>query len=70
MLVNIPLTDDEQAAVEDGEAALDQLLLRLADRSVPGWNNTTPIDRQPVANRRCQPWPTRTHLTFLIPQND
>ncbi|MDV7246400.1 MULTISPECIES: hypothetical protein [Rhodococcus] len=31
MLVNIPLTDDEQAAVEDGEAALDQLLLRLAD---------------------------------------
>ena len=31
MLVSIPLTDDEQAAVEDGQAAVDQLLQRLVD---------------------------------------
>ena len=40
MLVSIPLTDDEQAAVEDGQAALDQLLQRLADVSTPA--GTTP----------------------------
>ncbi|MET7897353.1 hypothetical protein [Streptomyces mirabilis] len=26
MLANIPLTDDERVAVDDGQAALDQLL--------------------------------------------
>lgn len=31
MAVSIPLTDDEQAAVEDGQAAVDRLLDRLAD---------------------------------------
>ncbi|MBC2640752.1 MULTISPECIES: tyrosine-type recombinase/integrase [unclassified Rhodococcus (in: high G+C Gram-positive bacteria)] len=40
MLVSIPLTDDEQAAVEDGQAALDQLLQRLADVPTPA--GTTP----------------------------
>ena len=30
MLVSIPLTDDERAAVEDGQTALDTLLARLA----------------------------------------
>jgi len=44
MLVSIPLTDDEQAAVNDGQAALDGLLQRLAD--VP-----TPSDQTPPANR-------------------
>ncbi|WP_378733970.1 hypothetical protein [Nocardia brasiliensis] len=29
------LTDDERAAVEDGQAALDQLLQRLADTATP-----------------------------------
>lgn len=33
MLVSIPLTDDEQAAVDDGQAALEQL--RLADVPTP-----------------------------------
>ena len=42
MLVSIPLTDDEQAAVEDGQAALDQLLQRLADVPTPA--GTTPRD--------------------------
>jgi integrase len=35
MLVRIPLTEDEQAAVEDGEAAVTRLLERLADVATP-----------------------------------
>ncbi|WP_052721297.1 tyrosine-type recombinase/integrase [Actinoplanes rectilineatus] len=35
MLASIPLTDDEQAAVDDGQAALDQLLERLTDVPTP-----------------------------------
>jgi len=35
MLANIPLTDDERAAVDDGQAALLQLLDRLADVPTP-----------------------------------
>jgi integrase len=35
MLVEIPLTDDEQAAVEDGDAAVGGLLERLADVPTP-----------------------------------
>ncbi|MFB7337786.1 tyrosine-type recombinase/integrase [Streptomyces adustus] len=40
MLANIPLTDDERAAVDDGQAALDQLLERLSD--VPTTAGPTP----------------------------
>lgn len=35
MLASIPLTEDERAAVDDGHAALDQLLERLADIPTP-----------------------------------
>ncbi len=35
MLASIPLTEDERAAVDDGQAALDQLLERLADVPTP-----------------------------------
>src|SRR4051812_44087323 len=35
MLVDIPLTDDERAAVEDGQAAVVELLGRLADVATP-----------------------------------
>jgi hypothetical protein len=35
MLANIPLTDDERTAVDDGQAALDQLLERLTDVPTP-----------------------------------
>lgn len=42
MTVSIPLTDDEQAAVEDGQAALDRLLDRLADTPTPA--GPTPRD--------------------------
>jgi hypothetical protein len=40
MLANIPLTEDEQAAVDEGQAALDQLLERLID--IPTPNGATP----------------------------
>jgi integrase len=45
MLVSIPLTDDEQAAVEDGQAALDTLLARLADVATP--SGATPREMDP-----------------------
>jgi integrase len=35
MLANVPLTDDERAAVDEGQAALDQLLERLVDVPTP-----------------------------------
>jgi hypothetical protein len=35
MLTAIPLTDDERAAVDDGQAALDSLLTRLTDVPTP-----------------------------------
>ncbi|WP_241672347.1 tyrosine-type recombinase/integrase [Streptomyces sp. IB2014 016-6] len=35
MLVSIPLTDEERAAVDDGQSALDALLARLADVATP-----------------------------------
>ena len=40
MLANVPLSDEERAAVDDGQAALDQLLQRLVD--VPTPTGTTP----------------------------
>jgi integrase len=35
MLANVPLTDDERAAVDEGQVALDQLLERLVDVPTP-----------------------------------
>jgi integrase len=35
MLVNVPLTDDERAAVDEGQNALDRLLERLVDVPTP-----------------------------------
>jgi hypothetical protein len=35
MLAAVPLTDDERAAVDDGQAALDKLLGQLADTPTP-----------------------------------
>lgn len=44
MAVSIPLTDDEQAAVEDGQAALDRLLERLADTPTPAGPTPRELD--------------------------
>ena len=35
MTAAIPLTDDERAAVDDGQAAIDRLLAKLADTPTP-----------------------------------
>ena len=35
MTAAIPLTEDEQAAVEDGQAAIEHLLRKLADTPTP-----------------------------------
>jgi hypothetical protein len=40
MLASVPLTDDEQAAVDEGQSALDRLLERLIDVATP--DGTTP----------------------------
>jgi uncharacterized protein with GYD domain len=57
MLLQIPLSDDERAAVEDGQLALDRLLARLADVPTPAG----PTPRQlalrplPVVNPPARP---------------
>ena len=50
MLIAIPLTDDEKAAVDDGQEALDKLLERLAD-------TPTPDDPRPVSSPAALPRP-------------
>jgi hypothetical protein len=54
MLVKIPLSEDEQAAVDDGHAPLDQLLQRLADIPTP----TRAIPRSQFAPRNPKTPPT------------
>lgn len=49
MLAQIPLTDDERAAVEDGQAAVDQLLGRLADIRTPAGPTPRALGMPPLA---------------------
>jgi integrase len=49
MLTSIPLTDDERAAVDDGRAALDSLLGRLADVPTPAGATPRQIGIPPSA---------------------
>ncbi|MFI8365199.1 hypothetical protein ACIGD1_34230 [Streptomyces sp. NPDC085612] len=42
--MSIPLTDDEQAGVEDGQAALDRLLDRLSDTPTPAGPTPRELD--------------------------
>ncbi|MEU3343182.1 tyrosine-type recombinase/integrase [Streptomyces sp. NPDC006668] len=44
MRASIPLTEDEQAAVDDGQAALDRLLDRLADIPTPAGPTPRQLD--------------------------
>ena len=53
MLTAIPLTDDERAAVDDGQAALDALIDRLAD--VPTPSGPTPRQINMPANTKSLP---------------
>ncbi|MGI5405014.1 hypothetical protein ACQEVG_37320 [Streptomyces sp. CA-135486] len=52
MLVNIPLTDAERAAVDDGQSALDALLERLAVAATP----FSPAPRE-LRAEPCRPLP-------------
>ena len=49
MLASIPLTDDERAAVEDGQTALGALLARLADIPTPAGATPHQIGSRPTA---------------------
>jgi integrase len=49
MLASIPLTDDERAAVDDGQAALDSLLGRLADVPTPAGATPRQLAPPPTA---------------------
>ena len=49
MLATVPLTDDEQAAVNDGQAALDTLLDRLADVPTPTGATPRQLGSAPAA---------------------
>ncbi|WP_240677180.1 hypothetical protein [Actinacidiphila soli] len=49
MLASIPLTDDERAAIDDGQAALDQLLNRLTDVPTPAGPTPRQIGLPPTA---------------------
>ena len=51
MLVSVPLTDDERAAVDDGQAALDKLLERLADVPTPAGPTPRQLAIPPTATR-------------------
>lgn len=49
MLAVIPLTEEEEAAVDDGQAALDRLLDRLADTPTPSGQIPRQLDVPPTA---------------------
>ena len=49
MLASVPLTDDEKAAVDDGQAALDQLIERLVDVPTPAGTTPRQIGVPPTA---------------------
>jgi hypothetical protein len=50
MLAAVPLTDDERAAVDDGQAALDKLLAQLADIPTPAGPTPRQVGVPPTAN--------------------
>jgi Phage integrase family len=70
MLTSVPLTDDERAAVEDGQTALDSLLDRLVDAPTPAGPTPRqigiPPHRHPPTHRRHH---SPRHPRSLIPQN-
>ncbi len=74
MLAGVPLTDDERAAVDEGQTALDQLLDRLADIPTPAGATPREIRTSATATLlpivSVKPGQIHTTLTFQIPQND
>ncbi|WP_329612636.1 tyrosine-type recombinase/integrase [Streptomyces brevispora] len=47
MLVSIPLTEEERAAVDDGQSALDRLLQRLAEVATPAGPTPSELRAEP-----------------------
>ena len=47
MLVSIPLTEEERAAVDDGPSALDRLLERLAEVTTPAGPTPSELRAEP-----------------------
>jgi hypothetical protein len=47
MLVGVPLTDDERAAVDNDHAAVDHLLQRLADVATPAGPTPNQLRAEP-----------------------
>lgn len=72
MLAVIPLTEEEEAAVDDGQVALDRLLDRLADTPTPSGQIPRQLDvpahRDAPADRRGPAGQSISSLTTLIPQ--
>lgn len=63
MLANIPLTDDERAALDDGQAALGQFLERLTDvlpQPDRHYVRSAPRPPQPSCRSRRRDAPTAT----------
>jgi hypothetical protein len=48
-LTSIPLTDDERAAVDDGQTALDALIDRLTEIATPGGPTPSQLGLPPTA---------------------
>ena len=73
MLAEIPLTDDERAAVDDGQAAVDRSTRPPRRRPHSRRTHTAPDrrpgDRNAAADPADPPRHTMTDLTDLIPQN-
>jgi hypothetical protein len=61
MLATVPLTDDERAAVDDGQAAMDRLLSRHAEIPTPAGptprelGSTAAMTRLPIIEVTHQP---------------
>jgi hypothetical protein len=55
MLVEISLTEEERAAIEDGQIAVDRLLERLADVPTPSGPTPRVLKQLPVLQSLDQP---------------
>ncbi|WP_236669624.1 hypothetical protein [Streptomyces antimycoticus] len=77
-LASIPLTDDERAAVDDGQAALDQLLERLTDVPTPAGPTPRRSASQPprhfyrstISGPAGAPAPAVRHAEVMEPSHD
>jgi integrase len=69
MLATIPLTEEERAAVEDGEVALDQLLKRLVDVPTPAGPTPRQLtaDEHEVASPLQAPQASAQGVKMVIP---